>query len=301
MIGSWTRPCPVGSGECTHSWCPERRGLGSNRSRKLRSRADAQGWMARLDSNRLARSTGRANSWWKPDGWSRGCGLCRRSPIHRSGLDGSGQSAKHWRMARAINSTPPPEIQIAPLTPARWADLESVFGDGRGVCGQCWCMYWRMPRRDFEASLGAGTRQLFRARVEAGPPPGLLAYRGGVPVGWVQVGPRADVPGWNGARRLTAPTAEAPADDPRVWAISCFVTKAGYRRQGIATALLAGAVDWARQNGARVLDACPVDASVHRPPVALYHGLASTFRRASFREVARRRPDRPLMRLELSE
>ena len=221
------------------------------------------------------------------------------SPIDRPGLDGSRQTAKHWRMSRASNFPRPPEIRIAPLTPARWADLEIVFGDGRGACGHCWCMYWRMPRRDFE--IGAGTRRLFRARVEAGPPPGLLAYRGGAPVGWVQVGPRADVPGWNGARRLTAPTAEAPADDPRVWGISCFVTKAGYRRQGIATALLAGAVDWTRQNGARVLDACPVDASASRPPISLYHGLASTFRRAGFREVARRRPDRPLMRLELSD
>jgi hypothetical protein len=79
----------------------------------------------------------------------------------------------------------PPNIQIAPLTPARWADLEIVFGDGRGACGQCWCMYWRLPRRDFEASIGAKTRQLFRARVEAGPPPGLLAYRDRAPVGWV--------------------------------------------------------------------------------------------------------------------
>jgi GNAT superfamily N-acetyltransferase len=221
------------------------------------------------------------------------------SAVHRPRLDGSGQTVKHCRMSRAINPPRPPEIQIAPLTPARWADLEIVFGAGRGVCSQCWCMYWRMPRRDFEASLGAGTRQLFRARVEAGPPPGLLAYRAGAPVGWVQVGPRADVPGWNGARRLTAPTAEAPAENPQVWGISCFVTKAGYRRQGIATALLAGAVGWARQNGARVLDACPVDANAYRAPISLYHGLASTFRRAGFREVARRRPDRPLMRLEL--
>jgi hypothetical protein len=62
-----------------------------------------------------------------------------------------------------------------------------------------------------------------------------------------------------------------------------------------------GAVDWARQNRARVLDACPVDASSYRPPSSLYHGLASTFRRAGFHEVARRRPDRPLMRLELSD
>ena len=222
-------------------------------------------------------------------------------PIRRLGLDGSGQTAKHCRMSRAINSPGPPETAIAPLTPARWADLEIVFGAGRGVCSQCWCMYWRLPRRDFEAALGAGTRQLFQARVEAGPPPGLLAYRGAAPVGWVQVGPRADVPGWNGARRLTAPTAEAPADDPRVWGISCFVTKAGHRRQGIATALLAGAVDWARQNGARVLDACPVDAGADRPPISLYHGVASTFRRAGFREVARRRPDRPLMRLVLDD
>ena len=102
-------------------------------------------------------------------------------------------------------------------------------------------------------------------------------------------------------RRAQSRFADAPAGDPRVWGISCFVTRAGCRRQGIATALLAGAVDWARRNGARVLDACPVDTSGNRPPVALYHGLASTFRRGGFREVARRRPDRPLMRLELND
>ncbi|MGH6921358.1 MAG: GNAT family N-acetyltransferase [Geminicoccaceae bacterium] len=192
-------------------------------------------------------------------------------------------------------------IRTAPLTPARWADLEKVFGGGRGDCGRCWCMYWRLPRRDFEASLGASARQLFRARVEAGPPPGLVAYRDGVPVGWVQVGPRADVPQWNGAGRLTAPTAEAPANDPRVWGISCFVTRAGCRRQGVATALLAAAIAWARQNRARTLDACPVDTAGNHPPVALYHGIARTFRAAGFREVARRRPDRPLMRLTLGD
>ena len=191
--------------------------------------------------------------------------------------------------------------------PDRAADASTVGRSGKRV--------WRRAR-PYVAAAGACTgacrgatsrrrwgraRGSCSARVEAGPPPGLLAYRDGAPVGWVQVGPRADVPGWNGARRLTAPTAEAPAEDPRVWGISCFVTRAGCRRQGIATALLAGAVDWARQNGARVLDACPVDASADRPPISLYHGLASTFRRAGFREVARRRPDRPLMRLALTD
>jgi GNAT superfamily N-acetyltransferase len=79
------------------------------------------------------------------------------------------------------------------------------------------------------------------------------------------------------------------------------VTRAGCRRQGIATALLAGAIEWAGQHGARVLDACPVDAGAPRPPISLYHGVASTFRRAGFCEVARRRPDRPLLRLELGD
>jgi GNAT superfamily N-acetyltransferase len=195
----------------------------------------------------------------------------------------------------------PASIQTAPLTPERWSDLEEVFGGGRGDCGRCWCMYWRLPRREFEASLGDRTQRLFRARVEAGPPPGLIAYRDGDPVGWVQVCPRADVPQWNGAKRLTAPTADAPADDPRVWGISCFVTKAGCRRQGIARALLADATLWARANGAEVLDACPVDTAGHRPPAALYHGIARAFREAGFREVARRRADRPLMRLALGD
>ena len=178
-------------------------------------------------------------------------------------------------MAHEQHRRPSGTIQTAPLTPDRWADLETVFGGGRGDCGRCWCMYWRLPRRDFEASLGDKAQALFRRRVEAGPPPGLIAYRDGDPVGWVQVGPRADVPQWNGARRLTAPTADAPADDPRVWGISCFVTRTGCRRQGIATALLAGAIDWARDNGARALDACPVETDGNRPSVALYHGIAS--------------------------
>ena len=190
-------------------------------------------------------------------------------------------------------------LSIEPLTLERWKDVVTVFGGGRGVCSQCWCMYWRTPRREFEASLGQKNRRRFRKRVAAGPPPGLIAYQDAEPVGWVQVGPRADVPNWNGPRRLSAPTDDATADDPHVWGISCFATKAGCRRRGIGTALLAGAIDWARGNGARVIDACPVDADTKRQPISLYHGVASTFRRAGFKEIARRRADRPLMRLTL--
>ena len=93
-------------------------------------------------------------------------------------------------------------IQIKPFTPERWEDFVVVFGSGLGVLSQCWCMYWRLPRHEFERSLRDRNRMLFQERVEAGPPHGLKVSRHGEPVGWVQVGPRADVPNWNGPRRI---------------------------------------------------------------------------------------------------
>ena len=187
-----------------------------------------------------------------------------------------------------------------PLTPECWDDLVTVFGggDGKGDCGRCWCMWWRLPRRGIGEGLGKGNKALFRARVDAGPPPGLVGYDDGVPVGWVQVGPRADVPEWNGARRLTAPLDPDDALDPKIWAISCFVVRAGHRRRGHFTELLDAAIEWTRENDARALDACPVDTNERRPASALYHGLASAFRKRGFVELTRRRADRPLMRLE---
>ncbi len=200
-------------------------------------------------------------------------------------------------MAHPVTDVRLTNYRFAPLTPDRWDDLVVVFGRGRGVCSQCWCMYWRAPRKEFEAALGDRNKRAFKARVEAGPPPGLLAYAGDEPVGWVQVGPRADVPQWNGARRLSAPGPGVSADDPGVWGISCFAVRVGWRGKGVATALLDAAIDWARSNGARLVEACPVAAETKRQNISLYHGVASTFARAGFVEVARRRPDRPLMRL----
>jgi ribosomal protein S18 acetylase RimI-like enzyme len=187
-----------------------------------------------------------------------------------------------------------------PLTPARWRDLEVVFGDGKGVCSLCWCMYWRLPRKEFEASLRNTNKALFKARVAKGPPPGLIGYRAGEPAGWVQVGPRADTPQWNGARRVTAPVEAEAAADAREWGVSCFAVRAGSRGEGVARGLLDAAIGFARKKGARALEACPVDTEgFKRPRISLYHGVASTFLRAGFVEIARRRSDRPLMRLEL--
>ncbi|MEE2690380.1 MAG: GNAT family N-acetyltransferase [Pseudomonadota bacterium] len=85
-----------------------------------------------------------------------------------------------------------------------------------------------------------------------------------------------------------------------VWAINCFVVRREWRRKGVSKALLAAAVAHARKLGARAIDACPVEAGDEaRPAVSLYHGTAAMFQRAGFTEIARRRDDRPLMRLAI--
>ncbi|MEX0644510.1 MAG: GNAT family N-acetyltransferase, partial [Parvularculaceae bacterium] len=120
------------------------------------------------------------------------------------------------------------------------------------------------------------------------------------PIGWAQVSPRPDVPNWNGPRRLSAPLDTAEAEDRGVWAINCFVVRRAWRGNGVSKALLAAAIAFAKKNGARALDACPVDVKKEkRPPVSIYHGTAAMFERAGFVEIARRRGDRPLVRLDL--
>jgi len=80
-------------------------------------------------------------------------------------------------------------VAIHPLTAQRWPDLEKLFGP-RGACAGCWCMYWRLPAREYRSSSGEGNRKAFRRIVKDGAVPGLLAYERGEPVGWCAVEPR---------------------------------------------------------------------------------------------------------------
>lgn len=193
-----------------------------------------------------------------------------------------------------------PAIRCHPLTNDRWEDFCAVMGKNGGFCG-CWCMYWRLPRTEFEGPARKSLKARFDTVVKEGPPPGLLAYRGAAPVGWIQVGPRSATPNWNGPRRASAPVAPGETHDPKSWAISCFVVPKAHRRQGVATALLKDAIRYAKAQKAHALDACPVDAAEAANPASIFHGVASMFERAGFEEIARRRDNRPLMRLALRQ
>ena len=97
----------------------------------------------------------------------------------------------------------PDDFEVLPLTPERWPDLELLFGP-QGACYGCWCTYFRLAPPDREAMDGAAKRAFMQARVAAGPPPGVVGYLAGEPVGWVQVGPRLDVPRWTAPAGISA-------------------------------------------------------------------------------------------------
>lgn len=187
---------------------------------------------------------------------------------------------------------------VFPLTPERWPDLEDLFGP-QGPCYGCWCNHFRMPQRLRKPLLGEGARQLFEERVKHGPPPGVLAYAQDKAVGWLQVGPRAHIPEWNNPRRASTPLPDAPAEDARNWAASCFFVRRGFRGRGVTGALLAGAIDFARESGARLIEAAAMENDEKRSAEGLYVGPESVLRRAGFAEVARQKPGRPLLRLVL--
>jgi GNAT superfamily N-acetyltransferase len=186
-----------------------------------------------------------------------------------------------------------PALSFKPLTPARWDDLEALFGP-RGACGGCWCMWWRLPRARYNASKGEGNRKAFRKIVLSGETSGIIAYRGTQPVGWCAVAPRDRFPALDRSRVL------APVDDKPVWSITCFFVAREHRGHGITAALIRAAVGFARRKGARIMEAYPVDPAGGRTADAfVYTGLVSTFTAAGFTEVARRSPKRAVYRMTL--
>lgn len=185
----------------------------------------------------------------------------------------------------------PAKLNIRPLTPSLWPALQDLFGE-KGACNGCWCMYWRIGNA-YRRRLPSANKAMFKQVVRRGPPPGLLAFAGKVPVGWCQVTPRGALPWLNHAWRLRR------VDEAPVWAISCLYVRKGYRRQGITSGLITAAANWARKAGAPALEAYPLDAALTSS--ASGTGYVSTFARAGFRTLVRWVPPRPIMRLDLRD
>jgi len=190
---------------------------------------------------------------------------------------------------------PPMKLTIRPVTPERWPDLEAVFNArGCSIARGCWCMCYRRSGARPPLSRGMtrakANRADLKALVDSGRPPGLIAYRGKAPVGWISLGPREEF------AKLERSPVMKPVDDKPVWSVICFVVPSEHRREGVAHALLLGAIEFARKRGATLLEAYPVDKAGRSSDDAMWFGAKSMYDRAGFKEVARRKPTRPVVR-----
>lgn len=152
-------------------------------------------------------------------------------------------------------------------------------------------MHWRRPDGGFLDRRD--NRERFADRGAQGRPPGLIGYLDGTPVGWVSVGPRDEFPTIERSRLLK------PVHDAESWSINCFVVRVGYRRRGIATALLSTAMGFARDEGANLVEGYPVDGE-RASSVDYFTGTLGMFQEEGFVEILRRNPTRPIVRLELA-
>ncbi len=198
-----------------------------------------------------------------------------------------------------------PEVTIVPANEASWEDLQAVLGT-RGDPPKCQCQRYKLrPREAFSKFPVEERAHRLRMQSECGHPKskttsGLIAYLDGEPVGWCAVEPRTAYHGlmrnfrvpWDGRN-------EDKADDT-IWSVTCFVTRAGYRRRGISYALVRAAVDFAQERGARALEGY---AMITHPGQEitwgeLHVGSRSIFAAAGFVEISHPTPRRVVMRID---
>ena len=200
----------------------------------------------------------------------------------------------------------PGELVVVPANEARWEDLQAVLGC-RGQAAVCQCQRFKLaPRESFRSVPVAERAGRLREQTDAGQPDagttsGLVAYLDGEPAGWCAVEPRPAYPGLLRVYRVPWQGRSEDKLDDGVWAVTCLFTRAGCRRRGVSRALARAAVGFARDRGARALEAYPI---VPEPGQQITWGeelvgLPSVYASAGFVEVHRPTPRRAVMRVDL--
>jgi GNAT superfamily N-acetyltransferase len=204
--------------------------------------------------------------------------------------------------------TSEPAISVVAANEASWDDLQTVFGT-RGQASRCQCQRFKLrPRESFASSPAEERASRLRQQTDCGHPEsgttsGLVAYLDSEPVGWCAVEPRTAYAGLLRNQRVPWVGRAEDKTDDSVWAVTCFVTRAGFRRRGISRALARAAVDFARERGARALEGYPM---MTRPGQEvtwgeLHVGSRSIFEDAGFAEVARPTLRRVVMRIDFRD
>lgn len=184
------------------------------------------------------------------------------------------------------------QLTYSPLTPENWDQFVELFGE-KGACGGCWCMYFRLPKREYSEGTKNGiNKQRIENLVSDKKPAGMIAFdENGKAIAWAALAPRADF------ARFERSRVHKSIDDAAVWSIPCLFVDKKHRKKGVSVALLNGVIEYARASGIDILEAYPVVPTAGKlPDTFAYYGLYSAFEKAGFRIVDETSKNRPMVR-----
>ncbi|MGQ0694315.1 MAG: GNAT family N-acetyltransferase [Nitrospiraceae bacterium] len=182
-------------------------------------------------------------------------------------------------------------LEVLPLIKRRWDDLVDLFSrPGGSIVRGCWCMYYRRSGAGSHGGWGQANKRALKSLVETGTVPGLVGYKDGRPIGWISLGPREDY------RKLERSPVMKRVDDKPVWSIVCFYVDPRERGKGVMEALLRAAIDYARSQGATLLEGYHVDKKERSHPELMCIRATRMYDRPACKEQARPKNPRPVMR-----
>lgn len=191
-------------------------------------------------------------------------------------------------------------METYPVTSDRWDDLVQLF-EAHGNPNYCWCMTWRMSGSTFRECDSRQRKATLKEKIQQEVPVGIIGYVNQEPVGWCSVAPRETY------GRLERSRSIKRIDSKNTWSIVCFFVKPDDQQQGYSRALLQGAVDYARSQGAEVVEGYPVEPKKEKDGDLNYNvsyrfmGFVSTFKKAGFQDVTPDDSPRISMRYIFSE
>lgn len=185
------------------------------------------------------------------------------------------------------------KLRFNPLTSSNWTKFEELMGE-KGGCGNCWCMYFRLPYKVFQNNKPEGNKKIMKKLVNSGMPQGLIASIHNQPVGWIAMAPRQDY------LKLESSRIFKPIDDQPVWSITCFFIKKEFRHQGLSEKLIKGAIDFAKKKKIKILEAYPaIPYAENVPHPFLWVGVLSSFLKNGFEIVRQQSKSRAMVRIDL--
>lgn len=190
-------------------------------------------------------------------------------------------------------------VEVLPADLARFDDVTAVLGPKNPSSSVCWCLSHRIDAKLNQSLSGPARGQYVRELCARPVAPGVLVYDEGEVAGWAAVAPRSELPF---ARSRKIPH----VDDLPVWSIWCIRVRPGHRGRGLSHALLEGAVDYARRQGAPAVEGYPVDNRGEKVDLTMaYVGTRHLFEAAGFTLAAQTNSisggfPRVLMRRELT-